>query len=164
MRCSLGRVIELVTEADLPDLLPLMRGYCEFYEVDPSDEALLAMSRELIDDHDKEGLQLIARAEDGRAVGFATVFWTWSTLSAARIGVMNDLFVAPEARGSGAAASLIEACADRCRERGIAQLDWTTAHDNLRAQKLYDRVGAQRDERWVDYSLAVSPGATIPDS
>ena len=87
MRCSLSRVIELVTEADLPDLLPLMRGYCEFYEVDPSDEALLAMSRELIDDHDKEGLQLIARAEDGRAVGFATVFWTWSTLSAARIGV-----------------------------------------------------------------------------
>jgi GNAT superfamily N-acetyltransferase len=157
-------VIETVTEADLPDLLPLMRGYCDFYEVGPSDDALLAMSRELIADPRKEGLQLIARAEDGQAVGFATVFWTWTTLSASRIGVMNDLFVAPEARGSGAAASLIEACADHCRERGVTQLDWTTAHDNLRAQKLYDRVGAQRDERWLDYSLAVSPGAISPDS
>ena len=157
-------MIEIVTESDLPDLLPLMRAYCDFYEVGPSDEALLAMSRELIADPGKEGLQLIARAEDGSAVGFATIFWTWTTLSASRIGVMNDLFVAPEARGSGAAASLIEACADHCRERGITQLDWTTAHDNLRAQKLYDRVGAQRDERWLDYSFAVSPGATSPDS
>ena len=155
---------EVVTEADLPDLLPLMRGYCDFYEVGPSDDALLAMSRELIADPRKEGLQLIARADDGRAVGFATVFWTWTTLSASRIGVMNDLFVTPDARGSGAAADLIEACAERCRERGITQLDWTTGHDNARAQKLYDRVGAQRDERWLDYSLAVSPGAISPDS
>src|ERR671916_3076781 len=96
-------VIAPVTEADLPELLPLMRGYCDFYEVDPSDDALLAMSRELIADPAKEGLQLIARAEDGRAVGFATVFWTWSTLTASRIGVMNDLFVDADARGSGVA-------------------------------------------------------------
>jgi GNAT superfamily N-acetyltransferase len=157
-------VIEIVTEADLADLLPLMRGYCDFYEVDPSDETLLAMSRELIADPDKEGLQLIARDGDGRAIGFATIFWTWSTLSAARLGVMNDIFVTPEARGSGAAAGLIEACAERCRRRGIAELDWQTAHDNVRAQKLYERVGAKRDERWLDYSLTVSPGATSPDS
>ena len=59
-------VITTVTEADLPDLLPLMRGYCEFYEVGPSDEALLAMSRTLIADPELEGLQLIARDDDGR--------------------------------------------------------------------------------------------------
>ena len=150
-------MIDTAAESDLPELLPLMRAYCEFYEVDPSDEALLAMSRALIADPAREGLQLIARADDGRAVGFATIFWTWSTLTASRIAVMNDLFVDPDARGSGAAASLIEACADRCRERGVTELDWTTAHDNLRAQTLYDRVGARRDERWLDYSLAVSP-------
>ena len=157
-------MIEIVTEADLSDLLLLMRGYCEFYEVDPSDEALLAMSRTLIADPEREGLQLIARAEDGSAVGFATIFWTWSTLSASRIAVMNDIFLSPDARGSGAAAELIEACADRCRERDVVELNWQTAHDNVRAQKLYDRVGAQRDERWLDYSLSVSPGATSPDS
>jgi GNAT superfamily N-acetyltransferase len=150
-------VISTVTEADLPELLPLMRGYCDFYEVDPSDDALLAMARELIADPAKEGLQLIGRADDGRAVGFATIFWTWSTLSASRIGVMNDLFVDAEARGSGLAERLIEACAQQCRERGVTELDWSTAHDNLRAQSVYDRIGAQRDPRWLDYSLAVSP-------
>jgi GNAT superfamily N-acetyltransferase len=157
-------VIEIVTEADLSDLLPLMRGYCDFYEVDPSDDALLAMSRTLIADPEREGLQLIARAEDGRAIGFATIFWTWSTLSASRIAVMNDLFVSEDARGSGSADKLIEACADRCRERDVTELDWQTAHDNLRARKVYERVGATRDERWLDYSLSVSPGDTSPDS
>src|ERR671916_984695 len=111
-------VIAPVTEADLPELLPLMRGYCDFYEVDPSDDALLAMSRELIADPAKEGVQLIARDDAGRAVGFATVFWIWSTLSASRIAVMNDLFVSADARGARTADALIAACAERARERG----------------------------------------------
>jgi GNAT superfamily N-acetyltransferase len=146
-------VIAIATEADLPELLPLMRAYCDFYEVDPSDEALVAMARELIADPLKEGVQLIAREESGRAVGFSTVFWTWSTLSASRIAVMNDLYLTEDARGGGVAEELIEASAERAREHGATSLDWTTAHDNLRAQKVYDRVGAKRDERWLDYSL-----------
>jgi GNAT superfamily N-acetyltransferase len=148
-------LITTVAEADLPELLPLMRGYCDFYEVDPSDDDLLAMSRALIADPDREGTQLIARDEEGRASGFATIFWTWTTLSAARIGVMNDLFVTERARGTGVAEALIAACAERCRGYGAVSLDWTTARDNHRAQRLYERVGAKRDERWVDYSLDV---------
>jgi GNAT superfamily N-acetyltransferase len=145
-----------VTEADLGELLPLMRAYCDFYEVAPSDDALLALSRALLADPDREGVQLLARDDDGAAVGFATVFWSWATTIAARIGVMNDLFVAPAARGSGAAEALIAACAEECRRHGAAELTWQTARDNLRAQRVYDRVGAQRAE-WVDYSLSVRP-------
>jgi GNAT superfamily N-acetyltransferase len=150
-------VIAQVTEADLPELLPLMRGYCDFYEVDPPDDALLAMSRTLIADPEREGVQLIARDEDGSAIGFATIFWSWSTLSAARLGVMNDLFVAEGARGGGIADELIAACAERCRERGATELAWQTAHTNGRARAVYERVGAMRDERWLDYSLTVAP-------
>jgi GNAT superfamily N-acetyltransferase len=148
-------VIATVGETDLPELLPLMRGYCDFYEVHPSDDDLLAMARALIADPEREGTQLVARGEGGRAVGFATIFWSWSTLSASRIGVMNDLFVAPEARGSGVAEALIEACAERCRERGARSLEWATAHDNVAARKVYDRVGGVPEDRWLDYSLEV---------
>jgi GNAT superfamily N-acetyltransferase len=148
-------VIATVTEADLDELLPLMRGYCEFYEVAPSDEALLAMSRRLIADPELEGLQLIARDGDGAAIGFATIFWTWSTLSAQRLGVMNDLFVSEAARGGGHADALIAECVERCRERGATELAWQTARTNDRAQAVYDRVGATRDDRWLDYSLGV---------
>ena len=58
---STEHVISVVGEADLEELLPLLRGYCDFYEVAPSDEALLAVSRALIADPEREGLQLIAR-------------------------------------------------------------------------------------------------------
>jgi GNAT superfamily N-acetyltransferase len=142
-------------EADLPHLLPLVRGYCDFYEVAPTDAALLAVSRALISDPDREGLQLIARNDETDAVGFATVYWSWDTLIAARTGIMHDLFVVPSARGTGVADLLIGACLEECRRHGAAKLAWQTARDNARAQAVYARVGATRDE-WVDYSLDVS--------
>ena len=147
--------ITVVGPADLPELLPLVRAYCDFYQVAPSDRALLELSQALLADPRHEGLQLLARDDAGAAVGFATLFWTWQTLSAARVGVMNDLYVAAEARGTGVAKGLIDACLERCREHGAAELIWQTARDNARARALYDRIGATRDDRWLDYSLPV---------
>ena len=148
-----------VTTADLPDLQPLVRGYCDFYEVAPSDDALLGVSRVLIGDPDREGVQLIARSDGGEAVGFATVYWSWDTLIAARVGIMHDLFVIPPARGTGIADLLIEGCVEECRRHGAAKLGWQTAPDNTRARRVYERVGATKDE-WVDYWLSVSPAAS----
>ena len=147
-----------VTTADLPEVLPLVRAYCDFYEVNPTDDALLALSRALIDDPDREGVQLIARADNRDAVGFATVYWSWNTLVATRVGIMHDLFVVPSARGTGASDLLISACVDESRKHGATTLGWQTARDNTRAQRVYERVGATREE-WVDYWLSVNPEA-----
>lgn len=145
--------ITRVGEDDLADLLPLMRGYSDFYEVDPPDDALLALSRTLIADPDHEGLQLIARDADSREpLGFATVYWLWSTSRAARIGLMNDLFTAQAARRRGVGEALIAACLEAVRERGAVVLQWQTATDNHTAQALYERVGGIR-EQWYDYYL-----------
>ena len=144
--------VATVGEADLGELLPLMRGYADFYDVSPTDEALLELSRALIAGPVGEGMQFVARDGEGRAIGFATVYWLWSTTSASRVGLMNDLFVAPEGRGSGAAEALIERCRVACRERGASKLTWRTAKDNARAQAVYDRIGGKREE-WLDYSL-----------
>ncbi len=151
---STEHLITRVGEEDLEELLPLLRAYCDFYGASPSDEALLTLSRALIGDPEREGVQLIARTPDGQAVGFATVYWTWQTLNAARLGVMNDLFIAPEGRGSGLADRLIAACRERAADHGASELAWQTAKDNLRAQAVYERVGGHRSE-WLDYSLAV---------
>ena len=134
--------ITRVTAEDLVDLLPLVRAYCDFYESSPPDEDLLALSRALIDDPELEGVQLIARDGTGQAAGFATIYWSWSTTTACRIGVMNDLFVAESARGQGLADRLIEECGAECARRGARKLTWQTAPDNLRAQAVYDRIGA----------------------
>src|SRR4029078_13198347 len=74
-----GPAIAAVGENDLSALLPLMLAYCDFYEVAPSDEDLLALSRSLIADPERDGIQLIARDADGKALGLATIFSTWST-------------------------------------------------------------------------------------
>ncbi|MDX6714470.1 MAG: hypothetical protein QOH30_1028 [Baekduia sp.] len=152
---STPAAIAVVREEDLEDLLPLMRAYCEFYDVAPTDDALLAMSGALIADPEHEGIQLLARSgppAHGEAVGFATVFWTWQTLSTSRAAVMNDLFVAEHARGTRIADALIAACGEHALAHGAPHLTWQTAKDNLRAQAVYERVGGRRSE-WLDYDL-----------
>ncbi|MFL5967488.1 MAG: GNAT family N-acetyltransferase [Gaiellaceae bacterium] len=117
-----------------------------------------AASRRRIDDilprhAERAGFRaVIERGPTGALAGFATLYWSWDTLIADRIGVMHDLFVVPDARGSGVAEALIDACRAECRRRGAAKLTWQTARDNHRAQRVYDRIGAERDE-WLDYSL-----------
>jgi GNAT superfamily N-acetyltransferase len=154
-------IIETVGAADVPELMPMLRAYCDFYRVDPSDERLRALVTALIDDP-SEGLQLIARDSDGAAapttsgkgapLGFATIYWTWQTLHAARVGVLNDLFVIPAARGSGTGRALIERCRELCRQRGAEKLVWETAPDNATAQRLYDGIGAEKST-WLTYEL-----------
>jgi GNAT superfamily N-acetyltransferase len=151
MRSS-THTIRRVNASDFDDLLGLMRAYCDFYKVSPADEDLLALARALVDDPDREGVQLIACDAGGRVVGFATVYWSWSTTAACRIGVMNDLFVAEGARGQGLAEALIDGCRTECTQHGARKLTWQTAPHNLRAQTVYERVGATA-EQWIDYSL-----------
>jgi GNAT superfamily N-acetyltransferase len=141
----------VTSEAQVQRLLPLMRGYCDFYKVAPTDTALLSMSRALIADPAHEGAQVMA-TDRGQDVGFATLFWSWDTATAGRIGVMNDLFVVAGSRGRGVASALIHACLERCRERGAVRMTWQTAGDNGPAQAVYDHIGATR-EAWIDYWL-----------
>ncbi len=146
--------ISVVGETDLPELMPMLRGYCDFYRVDPSDEKLAELSRALIGNPD-EGLQLIARRQDGTAeipVGFATIFWTWQTLYAARVGVLNDLYVTAESRGTGTGRALLAHCLKLVHDRGAEKLVWETAPDNVTAQRLYDGIGAEKST-WITYEL-----------
>ena len=147
--------IESAVEADLGTLLPMMRAYCDFYEVSPTDEGLEAMARALIAAEDPDGMLLVARDADGVPIGFAAVGWKWASTRGARIAVMEDLFVAPEARGKGAADALIEACAARARKHGAPVLTWVTAPDNKRAQAVYDRAGATPGT-WLEYELELT--------
>jgi GNAT superfamily N-acetyltransferase len=138
-------------ESDVPALKPLMRGYCEFYEADPPDAGLDDMARALIATTDDQGMLLVAD-DGGEAIGFAAVGWKWSSLRGARIAVLEDLFVAPEARGRGAAGALIEDCARRARANGAPVMTWLTAPDNHRAQAVYNKVGGT-SAAFLEYEL-----------
>jgi GNAT superfamily N-acetyltransferase len=142
-----------VEAAEFERLLPLIAAYQRFYEVDEVDEERnRAFFRRFLAPSD-DGMLLGARG-GGELIGYACLYWHFSSLSAVETVLMNDLFVSETARGRGAGRALIEASAAVARERGAAHLQWATAPDNLTAQRLYDSTGAERSE-WVEYELGL---------
>jgi GNAT superfamily N-acetyltransferase len=140
-----------VEDAEFERLLPLIGSYQRFYEVEDVDEERnRAFFRRFLAPSE-DGLLIGARAE-GRLLGFACLYWHFSSTLAAETVLMNDLYVEPEARGKGVGRKLIEASREVARERGAAHLEWATAPDNHTAQRLYDSTGAKRSE-WVEYEL-----------
>jgi GNAT superfamily N-acetyltransferase len=133
--------IRKATVEDIPALMPLFRGYFDFYESDPDDADVEVLLREVIAAPEDEAYLLVATDDDGKLVGFANNDWKWSSLRGKKIVLMDDLFVHPDARGGGYADALIKAVADVARRHGAPNVLWYTAQDNVRAQTVYNRVG-----------------------
>jgi GNAT superfamily N-acetyltransferase len=140
------------TEADLEALAPLLRGYTDFYESDPTDEGLAEMARDVIAAPEDHAFLLVSTDDEDRVVGFALNQWKWSSLRGARVVVMDDLFVAESARGAGHADALIDAVAEVARRHGAPIVSWFTMPDNKRAHAVYDRVGGTA-ETLLEYEL-----------
>ncbi len=134
-------------------VLPLIAAYQRFYEVEAVDEERNRTFFRRFLAPSEDGLLLGAR-RDGELVGFACLYWHFSSLAAAETVLMNDLYVDEATRGQGVGRALIEASAAVARERGATCLEWATAPDNHTAQRLYDSTGARRSE-WVEYELGL---------
>ena len=143
--------IEAATTETLEQLLPLIAGYQRFYGADDPDDA---HNREFFSrfiDPSEFGSVLGAWRGD-KAVGYAGLFWTFTSVSARDVVLLNDLFVSGNARGAGIGRKLIEATVEIARERGAAKVRWWTEIDNRRAQALYDSTAASRSA-WFEYEL-----------
>src|SRR4051795_2187441 len=127
-----------IIRAPLPSartaLLALMDAYIvDFYRSPRPPAADLERLMDVLTEG-VEGTQLVAEV-DGALAGFATLYFTWSTLNADRVAILNDLYVGEGARGAGVAAPLFQAALALSRERGCVAMEWQTATDNFRAQK-----------------------------
>ena len=91
---------------------------------------------------------LLGAWDDGLLVGFACLYWTFSSVRAAEIALMSDLFVTQASRARGIGRALIDSAADATRRRGLHHLEWYTAPDNAAAQRVYDAARAQRST-WI---------------
>ena len=142
-----------VAPEEFEELLPLIAAYQRFYEVEEIDEGRNRDFFRRFLSPSKDGLLLGARAE-GRLLGYACLFWHFSSLQAEEVVLLNDLYVEEDARGRGVGRALIEAVAAVTRERGAPFVEWVTAPENHAAQRLYDSTGAERSE-WIAYELWV---------
>jgi GNAT superfamily N-acetyltransferase len=148
--------VRTAVKEDLDGLRTLMHAYIvDFYEYrPPSDQQITNLIECLLEQ--QEGIQFVAES-DGLLVGFATLYFTFSTLRAKRVVVLNDLFLQETARGTGAAAKLFGACQEYAARNGYASMSWTTAEDNHRAQRFYDKMGGERG-KWLTYTLTPNIG------
>ena len=149
-----GIAVGPVLEEEFETLLPLISAYQRFYEVEDvdSDRNRFFFRRFLAPS--EIGELLAARDESGLILGYACLYWHFSSLAATDTVLMNDLFVAPEARGRGIGRALIEGSRDVARRRGAAWLEWATAPDNHTAQRLYDSLPTEKST-WLEYELDV---------
>jgi GNAT superfamily N-acetyltransferase len=145
--------IEPVSSAQLEALLPMIAAYQRFYEV----------PEERIDDERNRDFfgRFVAPSADGmllgawrgeELLGYACLYWHFSSLIPGETVLMNDLYVDADHRGEGVGRALIEASAAIARERGAKRLEWVTEPENVTAQRLYDSTGASRSN-WIEYDL-----------
>lgn len=85
------------------------------------------------------------------AIGFATVYFTYSSAITSKVAVLNDLYIKPEFRRQGKARELINHCLAHGLKNGAARLQWLTAKANDNAQTAYNKIGVNRSE-WVFYT------------
>ena len=145
--------VEPISESEYETLIPMIAAYQGFYE-----------AKEIRDDRNREFFRrFLAPSEAGmligawqgeRLVGYACLYWHFSSTKAVETVLMNDLYVDEGARREGVGRALIDASAEVARGRGAPLLEWSTAPDNATAQRLYDSTGAERST-WIDYSLRV---------
>jgi ribosomal protein S18 acetylase RimI-like enzyme len=128
----------------------LYAGYAEHYKVAQTQEMRDRVWSWIHDPaHEVNGL--MALAEDGTPIGLTHFRPFARPLMASTGGFLDDLFVDPAHRGSGAADALIQAVAEEGRRRGWTVIRWITAEDNARARKVYDRLASKT--QWVTYDI-----------
>lgn len=138
------------TPEEKPAWKALFIGYRRFYEM-PDDDAVVETVWEWVCDPDHPTECLLARDADGTPIGLAHFRDLPRPLSGTLAGFLDDLFVAEDARGRGAADALVGAIAEIGRTRSWSWLRWFTAEDNYRGRGFYDRIASATP--WKTYQV-----------
>lgn len=136
-----------VTSTDRAQWEPLWAGYLAFYET-ALDPAVTATTWARLNDPAEPMFALVAEDASGKLIGFVHCVLHRGTWSIGDFCYLEDLFVAPSARGAGAGRALIEAVYARADALGCGRVYWLT-HENNPARKLYDQVA--RNLGFVQY-------------
>ena len=152
--------IRAIQQQDYARWADLYSGYAAFYKVENSDKQRECLFAWLLDKtHVCEGL--IAE-RDGKIVGLAHYRAMPSPLRAAEVGFLDDLYVDPVERGSGAAEALLRAVDDIAVARGWNIVRWITQDNNYRARNLYDRLAFRSG--WITYEMRAETVGRVPPS
>jgi GNAT superfamily N-acetyltransferase len=144
----------------LDQFLPLIASYQRFYGVEP-DEARNAAYFSALVDSPERGIMYGAFDAAGYAVGFATLYFVPSSLSAATTCTFNDLYTVPDVRGDGVGVALGLHCLMQARSLGYEKVSWLTSPDNKVARQIYQYTNAKCSD-WCSYELTIGGAPERP--
>jgi len=142
------------TLADLHAIAPLFDAYRQFYAQPPDLDLATRFIRDRMQNN--ESVILLALDANAQAIGFCQLYPSFCSVEALPIYVLYDLFVAPEARRTGAGKALLLSAEQLAIANGKARMDLTTARTNTGAQAAYESLGWVRDK--VFYAYSKHPG------
>ncbi len=140
--------IRPATPEDVPTMLGFVRDLAAFEKVPDAVEATEPMLHDALFGTAPAAEALVAMI-DGRAIGFAIFYLTFSTWTGKRGMWLDDLYIAPEARGHGAGAALLKALAGIAIDRGYARFEWWVLDWNMPAIDFYRAKGAVAQDEWT---------------
>ena len=97
--------------------------------------------------------QALICERDGKAIGYAVFFYNYSTWLGRNGIYLEDLYVSPEARGSGAGKALLQHIARLAVEQGCGRFEWSVLDWNTPAIEFYKAAGAVAQDEWTVYRL-----------
>ena len=143
-------VIRPLQQADHAAWRELWTAYLAFYETEKPEEVYASTWARLFTPGEYEPRGFLALL-GGKPVGLVHFMDHRTTWTVANNCYLQDLFTAPEARGAGVGAALIEAVRKAAAERGVTNVYWVTQETNATARRLYDRVAKQTG--FIKYAL-----------
>ncbi len=121
----------------------LWTGYLEFYETSVPEEIYQTYFARLLGDDPQDFHGLVAQTPDGRLVGLTHYVFHRHGWRVENVVYLQDLYVDPDVRGTGAGRALIEAVYDAADAAGCPSVYWLTQDFNSVARQLYDRIATQ---------------------
>lgn len=97
--------------------------------------------------------QALVCERDGRAIGYAVYFYNYSTWLGRNGIYLEDLYVSPEHRGSGAGKALLQHIAKLAVAQGCGRFEWSVLDWNTPAIDFYRAAGALPQDEWTVYRL-----------
>lgn len=146
----MSTTVRPLAETDREAWHRLWDGYCAFYETTMPEEVTAATWQRLLDAGTPDFFGLVAE-RDGEVVGIANCILHGTTWAISQRCYLNDLFVDPAVRGSGAGKALIQHLQNMGAEQGWDKIHWLTAEDNATARRLYDQFAPRT--QFVQYSI-----------
>jgi GNAT superfamily N-acetyltransferase len=131
--------IRAIVADDYAMWLPLWKDYHRFYKVEIPESATRETWSRFLDPIEPMHAALAVMGE--HAFGLAHAIYHRSTWTSNDYCYLQDLFVAPDARGGGIGRALIEHVYADARRRKAARVHWLTHESNQIAMKLYDEIG-----------------------